>query len=411
MQRCFKTTMKRIFIKIFIISIFLSPVAFLSATETKTEPDRVEPLVGAIRWDAWYGKVPEGTVLRDPKTYPGAAADLTASPDPGADTRWSLSYPKVWEWRTPFYAEFDDDGRIADINGNRTEILEREIELARSAGLDYWAFTIYPEDCPLSWTLKTFLKCPGREKIKFCLFLLSRSNYGSFVDDPEMQEYALRLLSESNYLKVSGNRPVIYLGFLSDNLVEKLRSGVWKDFCDKIEVKGLGRPYVVACNGNPAKAADFAKILPADAVSNYVAGVDFNAEGAPYRELAGNAERFWDDCKAGGVQVAPICMAGWDRRPRFLRPVSWEQWHQKGEFYERCYLPGTPEQVAEHIGRSCDWLKKNPNRDGVHLSLIYAWNEYDEGGWIAPTLPPPRGDGNARLEALKKVLEEKRTTR
>jgi len=36
--------------------------------------------------------------------------------------------------------------------------------------------------------------------------------------------------------------------------------------------------------------------------------------------------------------------------------------------------------------------------------LIYAWNELDEGGWLMPALPPPQGEGTARIDALRKVL-------
>jgi len=36
--------------------------------------------------------------------------------------------------------------------------------------------------------------------------------------------------------------------------------------------------------------------------------------------------------------------------------------------------------------------------------LIYAWNEFDEGGWLVPALPPPHGEGTARIDALRKVL-------
>jgi hypothetical protein len=34
------------------------------------------------------------------------------------------------------------------------------------------------------------------------------------------------------------------------------------------------------------------------------------------------------------------------------------------------------------------------------MLLIYAWNEYGEGGIVAPT----RGDGTMKLEAIKQVF-------
>jgi hypothetical protein len=34
--------------------------------------------------------------------------------------------------------------------------------------------------------------------------------------------------------------------------------------------------------------------------------------------------------------------------------------------------------------------------------IIYAWNEFDEGGWICPTI----SEGTSRLDAISKVLKE-----
>ena len=56
------------------------------------------------------------------------------------------------------------------------------------------------------------------------------------------------------------------------------------------------------------------------------------------------------------------------------------------------------------IGRGVSWFKNHPAKNGAELVLIYAWNEFDEGGWLVPALPPPDGEGTARLDALRKVL-------
>jgi len=33
---------------------------------------------------------------------------------------------------------------------------------------------------------------------------------------------------------------------------------------------------------------------------------------------------------------------------------------------------------------------------------MYAWNEFDEGGWICPTL----GNNTSRLDAIRKILKK-----
>lgn len=333
------------------------------------------PLVGAIRWDAWYGKLPGDTKRMDP----------------ASQTRRTLSEP-AWYWRLPFYTTFDKDGKVDDINGARPEILEKEIELACDSGIDYWAFAFYEKKSLMSRTLQNYLKCGNRSKVKFCLFLI----YG-FTSNPEMLQNALELATRPEYLKVQGNRPVFFIDLLTADSIEALKKGVWEEFCHKVEAKGLGRPYTIIGR------TEYCKEFKGDAVSAYCPGSG-NVKSLPYSNLTKQAEDRWLRWESAGVNVVPTCTAGWDMRPRMQNPVSWVKGNWTGKWIETCFLSGEPDEIAAHIKRGVDWHKTHPSKDGVKLTLIYAWNEYDEGGWIAPTLPPPVGEGTARLDAIKKVL-------
>lgn len=86
-------------------------------TQTQANDDRPDPTVGAIRWDAWTG----GTVT--------AQVEKTLS-------------PKRYQHRLPWFAEVIDD-QTARIDGSPQSVMDREIEFAANAGLDYWAFLIY----------------------------------------------------------------------------------------------------------------------------------------------------------------------------------------------------------------------------------------------------------------------------
>ncbi len=387
--------------------VFLMKISFLSAVTDAVESVKtdIRPLVGAIRWDAWYGNVADISQLPDPKKRPGIVPEKAPLPDPGADVLRSLS-PVQWEYRRPFFARHDEKGNLLELNGNRQEIMDQEIDYANYAGLDYWAFTVYPEDCPLSWCFKKYLASTKRNKIDFCFFLVLGSSYGRFCDDPAMQDYVLKYITEPGYLKVQGNRPVLYVGFFNEKIEKQMLDGFWRKYCDRIKAKGLGEPYIIICCNNPSSIKttnELRKKLGADAIGAYTFG-DSLSEGAPYRMLSDKTDKFVMDCIAQGVNVSPPCTTGWDRRPRFMNPVSWETWHKKGEFVERYIESGTPEEIANHIGRNVELLRRHPNKDGVNLILVYAWNECDEGGWLIPTLPDPRGQGTARIKALRKIL-------
>jgi hypothetical protein len=108
----------------------------LAAIPPPAPRDAAQPLVGAIRWDAWTG----GWVT---------------------DTMQKTLGPAKYHERLPWFAAVKGDGQMK-IDGSRQVILDTEIAWAASAGLDYWAFLLYPESDVMSASLVQYLKSPRR---------------------------------------------------------------------------------------------------------------------------------------------------------------------------------------------------------------------------------------------------------
>ena len=70
-------------------------------------------------------------------------------------------------------------------------------------------------------------------------------------------------------------------------------------------------------------AAKDARELGFDAISAYATTGNKRGE-QPYSVLADHVQDFWEQCRATGLRVVPLVMAGWDRRPRIENPVPWE---------------------------------------------------------------------------------------
>ncbi|MHB8969740.1 MAG: hypothetical protein ACYC4N_04720, partial [Pirellulaceae bacterium] len=85
-------------------------------SQEPASPER--PIVGAIRWDAWYG---QGTPVSEVEKTLG---------------------PKKYHFRLPFFAQVISPSEVS-INGDQLAVMELEISYAADAGLDYWAFVDY----------------------------------------------------------------------------------------------------------------------------------------------------------------------------------------------------------------------------------------------------------------------------
>jgi hypothetical protein len=93
-------------------------------------------------------------------------------------------------------------------------------------------------------------------------------------------------------------------------------------------------------------------------------------------------------------------MTGWDRRPRVEHPVPWERQQRPGAGIEYYFGAPRPEELSAHLRRALAWIQCQPADRRAPATLIYAWNENDEGGWLVPTVPCD----TRRLEALHATL-------
>lgn len=354
-------------------------LSLIVAVSLTTQPEQPRPIVGAIRWDAWHGD----------KGEPGKAVERALG-------------PKRWHHRLPFFGKAVSDTQV-EIRGYSQDIVDKEIEYAHHAGLDYWAFVTYEPDSSMSEALRYYLSSKRKQDINFCL-VTSPNNWGSRQEYREKMKRILALMSEPTYQKVLGDRPLLYVGFISENWIKAwggFEGGrqMFADFRAAALLAGVGNPYIVVMDFNPTQGKRLCDALGADAISAYATPAQ--GKGAPYAELAQHAENFWERCKATGAQVVPIVMSGWDRRPRVEHPVPWETWQKPGEGIEKYYESPTPAELAAHLRRSLTWVAENAKSAPAQAVLIYAWNENDEGGWLVPTL----AEKTARIDAIRKVLK------
>lgn len=347
------------------------------------ETDEPRPAVGAIRWDAWHGRRGE----------PGRAVERSLG-------------PSQWHYRLPFFAKVLSSSEVS-IDGTSQKVMDREIAYAAKAGIDYWAFVTYDAGDPMSRSLANYLKNPRKRGLRFCL-ISEQQRWGG----PDSYEGHARrltaLMRDPSYLRVAGGRPLLYLGFLSDETTASRWGGIQgfrkavDDMCRLARESGAGDPYIAIMDPVVAHAATLRRQLGADAVSAYA--VQGGDKSAPYSKLAAYARRFWNDCAATGSAVIPIAMSGWDRRPRVERPVPWETWQKPGAGLDEYYQAPTPAELASHVDEALRWIDRHPQASPARTALVYAWNENDEGGWLVPTL----GEGTKRLDALRHVLRPTR---
>ena len=83
----------------------------------------------------------------------------------------------------------------------------------------------------------------------------------------------------------------------------------------------------------------------------------------------------WEGYKATGRKVVPWVTTGHNTKPRIDNPVSWTTVSSDGWVSD-----GTPGQIADNLSNALRWTMMNKSAAEANTVLMYAWNEFDEGG-------------------------------
>ena len=368
----------------FILSILLlvgagpaanaAPAALAAAGNTP-------PIVGAIRWDAWYGAT-----------------------GPVKHTEISLGPPK-YHFRLPWFARLNGDDTVS-INGDSQAIIEQEISYAAVAGLNYWAFVDYWDEANLSIALRRYRAAPDKRGVRFCFV-----EEGGRLDAVGSRAWArlVEYFKDPNYQTVLDGRPLLFLFGKS----RRIGRTEWHELGNATAAAGLKRPFLVLMGWQPETDAKDMAALGFDAVSAYARGGSYSMKQPAYAEQCRLIRRDrWEKCRALRIPSVTFASAGWDTRPRNERPPPWVTWvtatpdttppAQQKPLIDA--VTATPEELAAHVGEALEWTRHNRDLNPSNTVIIYGWNENDEGGWLIPTLGPDGRPNEDRIKALAKVL-------
>ena len=348
------------------------------------ESEAEAPIVGAIRWDAWYGT---GRVVKAVER--------------------SLGQPK-YHFRLPWFARLVG-GDTVSINGDSPGIMEREISYAAQAGLNYWAFLNYWQDSPdLGLGLERYLAAPDKKGVRYCLLeeggrldRMGTKAWGSLVGH----------FRSPDYQKVLGGRPLLFVYIRP----QVLARADWEELRRQTVAAGLATPYLVLMGWNLEQDVKDMAELGFDALSAYARGGAYSMEQPSYKEQGRLLkERLWDAWEKRRVPCVTLASAGWDTRPRTERPPDWIKglnvqaapdpvpFEQQRPLVDS--VTGTAGEVASHVFEAVRWTRAHRDINPANAVIIYAWNEHDEGGWLQPTLGSDGLPDEERIKALEKVL-------
>jgi hypothetical protein len=361
--------------------------------------------IGAIRWDAWYGS----------PSYPGSPSEwVTIALSPG----------QYW-YRVPFFGKVQNN-TLQPIDGNSPAVMAKEIAHARRAGIDYWAFLEYPDGLGvgLDRALNLYLSSPDSSRVNFAL-IMDGFSYARAIDQNgsvAFLDHEAALLVDPRYETVLGGRPLVYVYediCMGENTTKYCSPWMFDELSSRVtKAKGV-RPYYVYLTSQASKDPSYANYLHMDAISSYAvtASMLALASGTSYATFQDRIRVGYEDAMrqvalGANLDVVPFASAGYDPSPRFECPAGM-CWKASYGGDQAVIGTGTSAQVAAHVKSVAEWTAYHGQpRDtaaratspGATL-LIYAWNEFDEGGWLCPTLGQDHVSPNTeRVDALKSIL-------
>ena len=319
------------------------------------------------------------------------------------------------------------------LDGKNPADVAKEIDLASNAGIDVFLFDWYwyGGEMTMQESLEQgFLRAPNRMKMKFCLMWCYHDRVDSFRDDPRAPKRMLMKLPRT---------PEDFLNNIRYSKKFFHEPNHWmRD--EKPFFSIYSAPRFVADMGGPEKTRALLEEARQIAVADGLKGICFqglnpeDATGAKMLSEAGfdcigsynlayppaatacrNAGTFTFDysemypwhldrwkvlAQNASVPYIPVVTAGRDATMRCRNDEPFP-WRTPRYPYNPICLDNTPDKFQKLLEAARRQVENDPkNPDAI---LIYGWNEYTEGGYIAPN----NFDADGALRAVAAVFGRK----
>lgn len=314
-------------------------------------------------------------------------------PDDTYFGRWvahSLSVPKFHK-RLPYYATLSQNGK-AVFRKRSPEEYDNELLYAIEAGIDYFAYCRYTYDDALDvvgsdldhvahWNdlnhaCLMHRQSRLRDKIGYCLILRpSKMNDRDFETLPEE-------LAADCYVKIDG-RPLVYT--FGDTPADLLEGRL--KLLDAMKRHSAPVPYIAGMSSY-APTSDLSNL---DALSRYAF---LPEQCATYPELVKFSMNENNDLIDFGKPVIPLFSVGWNPTPRIESPVPWIT------YPDAQYSEALPEEITQGLIAFAQYVDENKKAFPTGHILTFAWNEFEEGGYLCPTLGADGQPDKKRMDAF-----------
>ncbi len=298
---------------------------------------------------------------------------------------WRLDYPE----RVPLLGEYNDQATM-----------DREIAAAAAHGVDFFQILWYPGGGPLNEGARAFMASTNASRMRFALEFVNHPPFDLSTDaawEAGCREWCAAMRHPS-YLRLEG-RPVFKIHgldyFYRQNAEDPGRVTARLAVLRRVAREdGLAEPLIsggVMPGGVPARE----RAAPFDFLTTYMDMPELpqRSEVYPYALLLRHAEAGWRRyAEQSSKPYVPYLPAGWDPRP-WRDPRAAFAFPTRHEWVAALEQARTALDEHPRLGI--------PGRHGrAKMLLIYAWNEFGEGGIVAPT----RGEKEMKLEALEQVF-------
>jgi hypothetical protein len=308
--------------------------------------------------------------------------------------------PRKYRTVTPFYADILGEDKI-DYHVRSQAEYDRELSYAIEAGIDYLSYVFYPEegskahaptspsDCShkvyeLNYARKMHEKSALRDKIGMAAFVGAHT----FAQADYIR--LATLLKQPYYEKVDG-RPIVYFFRLEPEYVHGI--------LDAVSKVGGEKPLFFAYFNYTPETAPLV-----DGCTAYACGP---SNIHTHRELVDVAIKDNLERSKKAALTVPLFPTGWDPSPRVDLKSPWVDY--PNEPYAKTAAPA---ELVEGAKRFAAAIKESENLSGTFFGHIqmFAWNEFEEGGFICPTYNEDLSVNTDRVKAVKEIIKHWKET-